>query len=307
MKYGSMILLGVSLGTLARLMTLRVDYRQYPGYPRGYLVHLTFGFIAAALGGLVVPALLEANYVAVTFLGAAAQQFRGIRTMERDFLSEIEDTELVPRGDAYIENIAKVFEARNYLAMVTAFVSTIGYYIANFFNLPSILNLVSGVLLGGGIGYIFYLTMSEETISDIAKVKVVDLEFTGPNNSNIAVEDVVIMNVGLKESLEKWKESGLGIVVAPKDDDARATLANIGQRQAMIHDIVNQLGVKLDVGVQDYTPLARLNLDTGRVCMIIIPMEDDPPFIKQAVENTPVLEGSRRRPLKSDPGRAAAD
>lgn len=302
-----MILLGVSLGTLARLLTLKVDYRQYPGYPRGYLVHLTFGFIAAALGGLVVPALLEANYVAVTFLGAAAQQFRGIRTMERDFLSEIEETELVPRGAAYIENIAKVFEARNYLAMVTAFISTLGYYLANLFPFSLLLHMVFGVLLGGGVGYVFYLVMRQQIIGDIAEVKVVDLEFTGPNNHNIAINDVVIMNVGLEESLANWKKSGLGIVVAPKDDDSRATLANKGQRQAIIHDVVNQLGVKLDEGVQDYTPLARLNLNTGRVYIIIIPMEKDEACVEQAVKNTPVLEGSRRRPLESEAGQAASD
>ncbi|AGB41535.1 hypothetical protein Halha_1597 [Halobacteroides halobius DSM 5150] len=307
MKYGSMILLGVCLGALARLFSLRVDYRQYPGYPRGYLVHLTLGFIAASLGGLVVPALLQANYIAVTFLGAAAQQFRGIRTMERQFLLEIEDTELVPRGDAYIENIAKIFEARNYLAMITAFLSTLGYYLAITFTIPFIYAIGIGIFLGGGLGYILHAVMKEETVGDIGEVKIVDLDFSGPNNSNIKVEDVVVMNVGLNESLKKWQESGIGIVIEPTNDNARATLANTGQRQAIIHDTVTQLGVKLDVGVQDYTPLARLNLDNGKVCIIIIPIEPDPACIKKAVENTPVLEASRRKPLESGPGKIAAD
>ncbi|WP_408955931.1 YIEGIA family protein [Natroniella sp. ANB-PHB2] len=296
--YEQMILLGIGLGTLVRMIELRVDYRQYPGYPHGYVVHSTLGFIAAALGALVIPALLEENYVAVTILGAAAQQFQSIRTMERDFLTEIEATELVPRGIAYIENIAKVFEARNYLAMITAFVTTVGYY---FFD------LIGGLIVGGLIAYILDKIMVQNTVGDIANVRVKDLEFSGPTNSNIGVEGVVMMNVGLKEALEQWKESGIGVVIEPKDDDARATLANIGQRQAIVHDVASQLGVKLDIGVVDYTPLARLNLDTGRVYMIIIPIEPDEECVKQAVSSTPILEEARRRPLQSKAGSAAAD
>ncbi|TDX52901.1 YIEGIA family protein [Orenia marismortui] len=305
-KYGEMILLAVIMGTLSRLMILKVDYRQYPGYPHGYIVHLTLGFIASSLGALVFPALLEENYVAVTFLGAAAQQFRDIRNMERNFLSQLEDTELVPRGKAYIEGIAKVFESRNYLAMLTSFITAIGYYLFNMIGYQT-LNVIGGVLIGGVIAYILYILMKDDSIGDIAKVRVIDLEFTGPNKSNITIENNVIMNVGLKESLESWEKSGLGIVIEPKDDNSRATLANIGQRQAIIHDVVTQLGVKLDLGVQDYTPLARLNLHSGRVYMIIIPMEPDRECIKEAVRTTPVLEGSRRKPLSTKAGRIAAD
>ncbi|ADL12566.1 YIEGIA family protein [Acetohalobium arabaticum] len=298
MKYGAMIIISTVLGTLARLWMLRIDYRQYPGYPHGYAVHLALGFIAAGLGGLVVPALLADEYVAITFLALAAQQFSNIRDMERKFLTELEETELVSRGSAYIEGIAKVFEARNYLAMLVAFISSIGY---NFFSWPG------AVAAGIATSLILQQAMTEDIIQDIAEVKVVDLEFIGPGGANIAIDEVVIMNVGLKESLQHWKEGGIGIVIDPKDDNARATLANIGQRQAIIHDVITQLGVKLDTGVQDYTPLARLNLDTGRVCIIIVPIEPDEKWVKEAVENTPVLESSKRKPLATEAGQSAAD
>ncbi len=304
-KYGSMIGLGVGLGTAARLATLKIDYRQYPGYPHGYIVHITLGFIAAALGTLVLPALLETNYIAATFLGAAAQQFRGIRTMERKFLMEIENTELVPRSEAYIEGIAQVFEARNYLAMITAIITTFGYYSGELLYLPWGGKISLGISFGLAVGYFLYRKMDPQTIGDIAQVKVTELEFSGPHGKNIAIEGVVLMNVGLEEALQAWQESGLGLIVDPNDKDARATLANLGQRQAIIHDVVTQLGVKLDIGVQEYTPLARLDLEKGKVYIIIRPMEKDPACIKRAVETTPVLENSRRRPLQSTAGRAA--
>lgn len=122
-KDETIILIGTAIGTIARFYTLRVDYRQYPGYPQGYLLHLTLGLIAAALGAVALPALLKEEYAAVTFLALAAQQFREIRNMERESLINIEKTELVKRGDAYIEDIARKFEARNYLALLTGLVT----------------------------------------------------------------------------------------------------------------------------------------------------------------------------------------
>ncbi|MBC7326372.1 MAG: YIEGIA domain-containing protein, partial [Moorella sp. (in: Bacteria)] len=53
------IVSGTLAGTVARLVMLRVDYRQYPGYPHGYVTHLSLGFIAAALGAVAVPAILK--------------------------------------------------------------------------------------------------------------------------------------------------------------------------------------------------------------------------------------------------------
>ncbi|HBK52913.1 MAG TPA: hypothetical protein DDZ44_03100, partial [Syntrophomonas wolfei] len=61
------------------------------------------------------PAIAKPDYVAVTFLALAAQQFREIRNMERETLSKLEESKLIPRGPDYIEGIARVFEARNYL------------------------------------------------------------------------------------------------------------------------------------------------------------------------------------------------
>ncbi|AZR72757.1 hypothetical protein BBF96_04730 [Anoxybacter fermentans] len=294
-RYGILITASILLGTLARVYTLRVDYRQYPSYPHAYVTHLTLGFIASALGGLALPALLEENYVAVTFLALAAQQFRDIRNIERQTLAEIEETELVPRGKAYIEGIAKLFESRNYLAMLTAFVTSLAiHYIA----------LIPGIIIGIALILLLSPAMIGPRVRDIAVVEEAQIVFDG---KNIGIDDIIMMNVGEDEGLKKWKEEGVGIVIKPKDDNARATLANIGQRQAILHDVATQMGIKLDVGIQQYTPLARLDINTGRVYMIIIPIEPDIPAIIEAINRVPVLESSQRKPLQSKAGRAAAD
>lgn len=113
-----LIITAIILGTLARVLTIKEDYRQYPSYPNGYLIHLITAFIAASLGAVAVPALMTKNFVAVTFLVLAIQQFRDVRKMERNSLKDLENTEYTYRGDAYIDGIAKTFESRNYFALV---------------------------------------------------------------------------------------------------------------------------------------------------------------------------------------------
>jgi hypothetical protein len=146
--------------------------------------------------------------------------------------------------------------------------------------------------------------MKGPTVSDIAKVKIVPLNI---ENNNVGIDDIIIMNVGEKEGLDKWKSEGLGIKIIPRDENARATLANLGQRQTILHDLSILMGMKVDKGMQLYTPLARIELDKGTLNIILIPQEPDPEFIKKAIEKIPVVESSQRKPLKSKMGKMAAD
>ena len=101
-QYLLAILLGLFSGVAARLCMLRSDYRNYPSYPHGYIIHLSLGAIAAVLASLAVPALIEEELTAITFLVLCAQQFRDVRNMERDTLMTLEEQMLIPRGADYI-------------------------------------------------------------------------------------------------------------------------------------------------------------------------------------------------------------
>ncbi|ACL69804.1 YIEGIA family protein [Halothermothrix orenii] len=294
-EYGDLLVTSLLVGSISRGLMLNVDYRQFPSYPHSYVIHLTLGMIASALGALVLPALAEKEYIAVTFLTIGAQQFRDVRNLERESLARIEETELIPRGKAYIEGIAKLFEARNYLALITSLVTSIIFFYTNIYL------AVSGGFL---IAYLLHRFMKGPYVSDIARVKIVPINFKG---KNIGIDDVIIMNVGEEEAFQKWYNEGIGIKIIPRDEDARATLSNVGQRQTILHDLSILMGVKLDIGVQQFTPLARLNLDNGTLNIIMIPQEPDEEFIKKAVEKIPVVESSQRKPLKSKMGRKAAD
>ena len=292
--YLGIILAGTTAGVLIRLLLLRVDYRQYPGYPHGMIAHISLGFIAAALGAVVVPAILKPDFAAVTFLALAAQQFREIRSMERITLENLEETELVKRGNDYIEGIARTFEARNYLVMASSLSVSIAYYLGGF----------PGSILMTILWVTFSITLkSGENIGDICEVLPAIISFDG---SRLKVDEIVIMNVGLPEMREKILKEALGVRLKPKGTNARAFINDIGQRMAITHTAATILGIKKDIDTPELTPLARKNLDTGEVGMYILPMIQDMEALIMAVKRSPVLESSRSKPLSTEAGRMAA-
>ena len=289
------IVLGTIFGFFARFYMLKVDYRQYPSYPHGYITHLTFGLVGAALGSLFIPALLKEDYVAVTFLALAAQQFRDIRKIERESLMLIEETEIIPRGAGYIEGIAKLFEARNYLAMSVAFIVTAS-------------SLLAGAKITIIVGTIAIVVANKiiigEKIEDIAVVCPEEIIFLG---ANLRVGEEVMLNIGDGEAREVWQNRGLALSIEPIDDNARITLSNKGQRQAILHEVASQLGVRVDTGIQDFNPLIRIEMTTGRLLLLVVPNEPDRRPLIDIVKKTPLIETAIKKPLNSQAGREAAD
>ncbi|SMB94433.1 hypothetical protein SAMN00017405_0206 [Desulfonispora thiosulfatigenes DSM 11270] len=289
------ITLGIFIGFLARVILLRSDYRNYPSYPHEYVTHLSLGLIAATLAAMAIPALLQREYTAVTFLVLAAQQFRDIRNMERQTLAKLEETLLVRRGSDYIEGIAKVFESRNYLVMLSSLFTT-GCAIK--------FGLVGGTMAGIISLLIARMLMKGTYIEDIAEISPAKVSF---KNSILMVDDIVIMNVGLKSSKDKIMQDAIGVTIHPKDDNARLTLNNIGQRQAILHNVSTLLGSKVEIGEPDFTPSIRKDIDTGKLGLFVVPNEKDLECLISAIYKTPVLESSKQKPLSNEIGRKASD
>lgn len=288
------IVAGTLAGTAARLVMLRLDYRQYPGYPHGYVTHLSLGFIAAALGAVAVPAILKPDYTAVTFLALAATQFREVRSIERKTMENLDERELVKRGSDYIEGIARTFEARNYLVMLTSLLTSTGFLLGGAAAAAVI------ALLTIALARTF---MAGETIGDICEVVPARIWFKG---TVLMVGEISIMPVGLKEMRKKILAEGLAVLIIPRDRNARAVIHDLGQRLAIAHTAAVIMGVKKDVDLPEFTPVARKNPDTGEVGLYIVPEEKDIDALILAVKRTPVLESARIRPLATEAGRIAA-
>ncbi len=294
-NYGLVILIGVLAGFIDRWVMLRNDYRHYPTYPHGHVTHLTLGFIAAGLGAIAIPALIKPDYAAVTFLALAAQQFRDIRNMERESLGKMEETKLIKRGSDYIEGIAKVFEARNYLCMLTALLSSGATQIWNWYiGIP-----VAVICIFFSIKF-----MAGSRIGQIADISEGKVYF---ENSLLMVDDVVIMNVGLPATRQKILTEGLGVIIHPKDDNARLTLDTPGQRMAIIHDLVSILGSKVEINETELMPLVRKHVDKGYLALFIVANEPDIKCIMEIIKRVPVLESAQATTLSSIAGRKAAD
>ncbi len=286
---------GVLAGFLDRWLLLRSDYRYYPTYPHGVITHLTLGFIAAALGAVAVPAIAKPDFVAVTFLTLAAQQFRDIRNMERETLGNLEKSKLIRRGPDYIEGIARVFEARNYMCIITALLTSGTTYLFNY---------QWAILTAAGCIFISWKFMRGSVVGDIAKISAGKVHF---KKSLLMVDDVVIMNVALPSVKEKIIKEGMGIIIHPNDDDARLALHAPGQRMAIIHDVVSILGTKVDISEPDFVPLARKQVDQGYLALFVLCNEPDVECLMEIVKRVPVLETSQGTALKSFTGRKAAD
>ncbi len=142
-------LVGLGIGMLSRIIMLNLDQRQYPTQPNILLSQLVLAFVASSLGALLVPALRAGSYTSITFLSLAAEQFRQVRENRRNTLQNLEDVQLVQRGEAFIEEIARTYEVRNYMCIITS-LSTVGlhYLINSEFKLNSNFSLIISACVG---------------------------------------------------------------------------------------------------------------------------------------------------------------
>ncbi|MFD2655364.1 YIEGIA family protein [Gracilibacillus thailandensis] len=287
-EYTYPILYGIIIGTIARFIMLKTDYRQYPTYLHGKIIHLALGFIAASLGAVAVPALMEKEFTAVTFLTIAASQFREVRNMERETLTEMDSYELVPRGNTYIEGIAIAFESRNYLVIFTSLLGTLAFLVWNIY-----VAIVVSVLCY----LIIRKYMSGSTLGEIVDIEHAPVSFDG---AGLYVDNIYIMNIGLPERQEEILKYGMGFVIKPKTFDVRSSIANLGQRQAILHDISVSLGVFRDSGTPALVPLIKRDLDDGRIGVFILPQNKDLNQALKVLKSVPVLENAVRMPSEAN-------
>ncbi|WP_127567358.1 YIEGIA family protein [Paenibacillus xylaniclasticus] len=281
------VVIGVLFGLLSRLLMLRTDYRQYPTYPHGRIIHISLGIIAAALGAIAIPSLYKKDYTAITFLTLAAQQFRDVRKMERDTLTNIDSMELVSRGATYIEGIAMVFEGRNYLVIFTSMLTSLFAIAVNGW-----VGAAVGVVLLG----VVQLLKSGKSISHIADVQEAPVRVEG---ADLYVGDIYIMNVGLQEDQRIIAVRGLGLIVRPYNPNGKATLSNLGQRQAILYDLSTILGVIRDSGEPALIPMAKLDIRDGRLAVFLLPQERNVEKAIEVTKRVPILESAVRMPTEA--------
>ena len=283
LTYAWAIGLGILVGTAARAVTLVVDYRQTPTYPDGQFIHLFAGFIAAALGAVAIPALMEKDYAAFTFLALAVQHFRDIRKMEQESLNNLELSGYASRGDAYIDGISKTYEARNYISMISSMIASSVVLLME--GLPRALAVITAAALGMLSVFLLKRFTRGKRVGDISIVRQGKIQIQG---SNLFVDDVYVTGAaGSPVARELFLQQGLGVVITPKKEQFRATLENAGQRQAILYEAASTLGVKT------YQYVKR-SVEQDKMVIALVPVDRDIGRMIAAIQNTPVLENSRK-------------
>lgn len=283
-EYLVMIITAVITGTLARVLTMKQDYRQYPSYPNGFLIHFVTAAVAATLGAFVIPALMTKNFIAVTFLTLAIQQFREVRKTEKESLQDLEGTEYTPRGDAYIDGIAKTFESRNYFALLVSFVTALTMQLL---DQETWIEVAAGTLAGLILFVILKHFTKGKKVKDIAIVKRGKIEIKG---SELYVDDIFVSNlVGSERVKNLIQKSGLAAVIYPKHPHYSLTLEHQGQRQAMLNEATRA------VGLRRYS-ISFQNFKDDRIVMALVPIEHNFELLKESILNTPLLESVKKAP-----------
>lgn len=286
------IALGISAGVITRLLTLRTDYRHYPGYPAGYVSHIALGFLSAVIGAVFFPALAAKEYTAATFLVLAATNFTSVRKVEVSKLTALEDLSLVPRGPGYIQGIAQAFEERNYLTMGVAVLTSISASIADT-TLGHIPAALIGVAVAIASGWAALQLKAGQLVGDEVDAQIGRIHFE--NGSLLYVDNVMLMEVGLPKARERWLKEGIGVLLTPKTMRGAAVLWDLSQRQAIAQTVSSIVGTRGDIGFPERTPLVRMDLPegSGRAALGIIPVARDPRRILEAVRRTPILENAK--------------
>lgn len=287
--------IGIIIGVLSRLIMLNLDERQYPTQPNVLVSQLVLAFVASSLGALLIPALIERSYTSVTFLSLAAEQFRQVRNNRRDTLQGLESFQLVSRGSSFIEDIARTYEIRNYMCILTSFLTVAVYYVINSeFKVEDRVSLIISSLFGLTLAYILRRSISRRSLDDIAEVSIEEISFV--DTSILKIGDFQgITNVGLKEDREKYLKDAVGIKIRPRDNNYKnaSIISYLGQRQLICYNLYSRLGISRNVEDVAFTPIPRKNPKNQCLYLAFFPTQKDEAKIIEAVKSCPILDSAR--------------
>lgn len=287
------MIVGFLAGFISRLLALKSGKSHNPGFPSGYITQLAIGVIAAMIGSSVIVSLVGKEFTAATFLTLAATQFFNVRNYERKTLEQEEQLILVGRGPGYIEGIALTYEARNFLGMLVALATSV----------VTEINLLVGIVSGLVFIIVGEVYMSGPKLGDLIDVEPVDLTFE--KGSLLYAGPVMLMEVGLADSRDRFMKYGMGVILKPRDLRGESVLWNIAQRQAIAHMAAAAVGVQKDVGYPEQTPLCRMDMPqgTGQAGFAIIPVERNMKALLNAIRQTPVLESGKWSKMRNTKNR----
>lgn len=279
------------IGILCRGLVLRVTDKQYPTRPQDYLEQIIISGLSASLGAIALPALIDKEFAALTFFAVAIQQFQGISEQERITIENIDDSEIVKKGTAYLEEISSTYESRSYISLFSSLVASIAFiFFSRKFDFNFLLATLTAIIAGSIVGLIFRRLLRRDSIGDVADIKPAVINFDG---STLKVNKTIITNIGLQDSRKRYLEKGLAVEIIPKKLGDFGIVNDIGQREAIIHNIFIHMGIDKDVDERDILAISRTNLKNNSVVIPYIPLIKNIDIMMSVCKSTPILETSK--------------
>ncbi|MGL4913739.1 MAG: YIEGIA domain-containing protein [Romboutsia sp.] len=279
------------IGILCRGLVLRVTDKQYPSRPQDYLEQVIISALSASLGAIALPALMDKEFSALTFFAVAIQQFQGLAQQERITLENIDKSEMVPKGTSYVEEIASTYEARSYISLFSALLASIIFIIlSKRYNIGFFGCTIAAIIGGAIVGILFRRYLRRDSIGDVAKIVPAKINFEGPI---LKVNDIVITNIGLQDTKKKYMEDGLAVEIIPNSIGDFGIVNDIGQREAILHNIFLHLGINKDVDEKDILATSRTDLEKNTVVIPFIPILKDMDSLMEVIKSTPILETAK--------------
>ncbi len=279
------------IGILCRGLVLRVTDRQYPSRPQDFLEQIIISGLAASLGAIAFPALIDKEFSALTFFAVAIQQFQGLSQEEKITLENIDKGEVVPKGAAYIEEISSTYESRNYISLFSSLVASVIYiYFARAYKLGFLPCTILAIIGACIVGFIFKRYLRRGSIGDIADIVEAKITFDG---SILKVNDVFITSIGLEDSRNKYLKDYIALEIIPKNMKGYGIISDLGQRQAILHNLFIHFGTKKDVDEKDLLAITKLDVEKNTLVIPYLPLVKDVEGLMKVVKSTPILEVSK--------------
>lgn len=276
------------IGILCRGLVLRVTDKQYPTRPQDYLEQIIVSGLAASLGAIAFPALIDKEFSALTFFAVAIQQFQGISQEEKITIENIDNSEVVPKGAAYIEEISSTYESRSYISLFSSLVASVIYlYFARAYKFGFLPCTILAIIGGAIVGLIFKRYLRRRSVGDIADVVEAKIKFEGPI---LYVNDVYISNIGLDATKDRYINEGIAIEVIPKDMKAYGIISDLGQRQAILHNLYIHFGINKDVDEKDLLAITKMDFEKNTLVIPYLPLVKDIDELIKVVKSAPILE-----------------
>lgn len=286
-------IVAMMLGIFCRIIVLRMKDKQYPSKPQDFLEQLIISALSSSLGAVAFPALLDKEFSALTFFAVGIQQFQGLSKQERITIENIDKSEIVPKGVGYIEDICSTYESRSYISLISSLVASVcfirGYKVHNLGYLGATVLAIIGAFI---VGLIFRRYLRRHSVGDFAEVIPAKLSFDG---ANLKVNDIFIENIGLKDTRQRYIDTGLAVEIKPRDMVGFGVLSDESQRQAILHNIFINLGIDKDVDEKDILSISRLDMKNKSIVIPYIPLKKDLGELIRVVKSTPIVEYAKGR------------